>query len=251
MISSIKEIDITFDFTTDTPNYWLGIGVDPDNASPTLQRYQKLLWSKKLPNGEIMNLSEGCGSNYLYWKNFRFGSDSIINMYTHHKNAYIQNLLQEIKKTVSNYDEFIETYIRKGYTIGGELIFPKNGACSINSRRGTDKLIKDRFDLTIECIRRFYKNEASPLTETLSKNKEFFDLFVDFKGYIDYFLLQDMVSQDYSTTNCFLDIADFARDPYPQNTIEWHELYNKQMQFLENRNRRIFEYIHEADSFIK
>lgn len=121
MISSIKEIDITFDFTTDTPDYWLGIGIDPDSASPTLQRYQKLLWSKKLPNGEIMNLSEGCGSNYLYWKNFRFGSDSIINMYTHHKNAYIQNLLQEIKKTVSNYDEFIETYIRKGYTTANHI----------------------------------------------------------------------------------------------------------------------------------
>ena len=66
MITSIKEIDITFDFTTDTPNYWLGTGADPDNASPTLQRYQKLLWSKKLPNGETMDLVEGCGSNYLY-----------------------------------------------------------------------------------------------------------------------------------------------------------------------------------------
>ena len=47
MISTIKEIDVTFDFTTDTPNYWLNYEVDPDNASPTLQRYQKLLWSKK------------------------------------------------------------------------------------------------------------------------------------------------------------------------------------------------------------
>ncbi len=248
MITSIKEIDINFDFTTDTRDYWLGIGADPDSASPTLQRYQKLLWSKKLPNGETMDLSEGCGSNYLYWKNFRFGSDSIINMYMHHKSAYIQDLLLEIKNTITDYNKFRENYLRKTYTIGGELIFPKNGAHSINSRRGTDKLIRDRFDLTIECIRRFYKNEDSPLKETLDKNKEFFDLFVDFKGYINYFLLQDMVSQDYSSTNCFLDIADFSRDPYPKDTTEWHTLYNKQMQFLEKRNQRIFEYIHKNNA---
>lgn len=55
MITSIKEIDITFDFTTDSPNYGLCAGVDPDNASPTLKRYQKLLWSKKLPNRESMD----------------------------------------------------------------------------------------------------------------------------------------------------------------------------------------------------
>lgn len=251
MITSIKEIDITFDFTTDSPNYWSGIGVDPDNASPTLQRYQKLLWSRKLPNGEIMDLTEGCGYNYLHWKNFRFGSDSIVNMYTYHKNAHIQSLLKEVKKTITNYDQFIENYVRTGYTMGGELIFPKKGADSINSRRGTNKLIRDRFDLTIECIRRYYKNEISPLTETLNKNKDFFDLFVDFKRYIDFFLLQDIVNQDYSATNCYLDMANFTRDPYPKDTAEWHTLYNKQMEFLEKRNQRIFNYIHEADSFIK
>jgi hypothetical protein len=109
-------------------------------------------------------------------------------MYTHHKNVYIQNLLQEVKKTVTHYDEFIENYIRKGYAIGGELIFPKNGIHSINSRRGTNKLIRDRFDLTIECIRRFYKNEASPLSETLNENKSF--------------LTYSLISKDILITSC-------------------------------------------------
>lgn len=136
MISTIKEIDVTFDFTTDTPNYWLKYEVDPDNASPTLQRYQKLLWSKKLPNNDILKLEEGYGANYLHWKDFRFGSDSIINMYIHHKNDYIQNLLKEVKKEVIDYDSFVEEYLRKGYTIGGEIIFPKKGGFSINSKRG-------------------------------------------------------------------------------------------------------------------
>jgi len=32
----------------------------------------------------------------------------------------------------------------------------------------------------------------------VKNDKEFFELFVDFKGYIDYFYLQDCVSYDYS-----------------------------------------------------
>lgn len=67
-------IDITFDFTTDTPKYWdnfwndnvLGGGsADPDAVSKTLQTYHQILWSKTLPNGEYMNLTSGKGSNYL------------------------------------------------------------------------------------------------------------------------------------------------------------------------------------------
>ena len=52
-------IDVTFDFTTDTPGFWdgywegndgLGYGkADPDNASPTLQKYHQMLWSRELP----------------------------------------------------------------------------------------------------------------------------------------------------------------------------------------------------------
>ena len=59
-------IDVTFDFTMDSPGYWddfwsrnegLGVGTcDPDACSPTLQRYHKLLWSKTLPNGEFFEL---------------------------------------------------------------------------------------------------------------------------------------------------------------------------------------------------
>ena len=80
-------IDVAFDFTSDTPNYWnnfwydgvlCGGGADPDAVSKTLQTYHQFLWSKLLPNGEQMNLSMGKGYDYLSWKNFRFGSDSIL-----------------------------------------------------------------------------------------------------------------------------------------------------------------------------
>jgi len=44
------QIDTDFNFYSDSN------GGDPDNASPTLRRYHKILWSKRLPNGEIFEL---------------------------------------------------------------------------------------------------------------------------------------------------------------------------------------------------
>ena len=88
----LEAIDINFDFTTDTPHYWEDFKSgksckDPDIWSPKMREYQQLLYSKPLPNGDFLNLQQGNNPefNYLYWKNFRFGSDSIINMYIHHK----------------------------------------------------------------------------------------------------------------------------------------------------------------------
>lgn len=48
-------------------------------------------------------------------------------------------------------------------------------------------LISDRWDLTLECIRRYYNGEDSPLYNVFLNDKAFFDLFVDFKGYVDFF----------------------------------------------------------------
>lgn len=66
----IKDIDVTYDFQTDCRE-----GQDPDSASKTLRSYQQLLWSKPLPNGEMMNL--GIEKGFLKWKDMWFGSDSI------------------------------------------------------------------------------------------------------------------------------------------------------------------------------
>lgn len=66
-------IDVAYDFRQDTPK-----GKDPDEYSQTLKTYHQLLWSKELPNGEVMDLKKGKGLYYLTWKNFDFGSDSII-----------------------------------------------------------------------------------------------------------------------------------------------------------------------------
>ena len=57
-----------------------------------------------------------------------------------------------------------------GSTIGAYLIFPNNKVDrkhTINQARGILRIIDDRFDLTLECIRRFYISEPSPLEDVL------------------------------------------------------------------------------------
>jgi hypothetical protein len=72
-----KEIDITFDFRSDTPP-----GKDPDARSPTLRRYHKLLWSKPLPSGAFFKLVDTKRNAYLYHQSevgeFFLSSDSMI-----------------------------------------------------------------------------------------------------------------------------------------------------------------------------
>ena len=100
-------------------------------------------------------------------------------------------------RLMPDYKAYYEEFIRGAYTIGGAIIFPKHRG-SMNQNRGTNKLISDRWDLTMECIRRYYAGEDSPLSDTLERDRYFFDLFVDFKGYTEFFFLQDCVSEDYS-----------------------------------------------------
>jgi len=76
-----------------------------------------------------------------------------------------------------------EEFKYKVRTIGGHIIFPahKKNGFTINQARGVNRIICDRFDLTLECIKRFYQNEQSPLYDTLMKYTDFFDLFDDFQ----------------------------------------------------------------------
>ena len=57
-------IDITYDFRSDAR------GKDPDAYSPTLNLYHRILWSKELPNGEVMELKSKGAPFAFYWKDF-------------------------------------------------------------------------------------------------------------------------------------------------------------------------------------
>ena len=228
-------IDVNFNFYLDTPK-----GKDPDSYSDTLRRYHKLLWNKPLPNGTVFNLDLKT-PKILHHKSqlgeFYLSSDSLAHDYSKWKST--EHIIKKIPKTE------IENFFNLGCTIGGYTIFPSNridNQMTINGSRGINKKIKDRFDLTLECIRRFYLNEDSPLLETLSRYKDFFKLFDDFKGYVDFFLFQDLVQSNYSSINYFLPSNNFNNSPIP-NDIQEYKVYRKNItEFINKRSKRIFEY---------
>ena len=228
-------IDVNFNFYLDTPK-----GKDPDSYSDTLRRYHKLLWNKPLPNGTVFELDLKT-PKILHHKSqlgeFYLSSDSLAHDYSKWKST--DHIIKKIPKTE------IENFFNLGCTIGGYTIFPSNRVdkqMTINGSRGINKKIKDRFDLTLECIRRFYLNEDSPLLETLSRYKDFFKLFDDFKGYVDFFLFQDLVQSNYSSINYFLPSNNFNNSPIP-NDIQEYKVYRKNMtEFINKRSKRIFEY---------
>ncbi|WP_352311546.1 hypothetical protein, partial [Psychrobacter sp. W2-37-MNA-CIBAN-0211] len=80
------------------------------------------------------------------------------------------------------------------------------------------------FDLTLECIRRHYEGEASPLDQALLRHADFFRLFEDFRGYVDFFLLQDLVTDDYTSVRFFTPFDNFTTPALP-GTPEAYERY--------------------------
>ncbi|MDR2382681.1 MAG: hypothetical protein LBD76_02220 [Prevotellaceae bacterium] len=226
-------IDTSYNFKTDSK------GEDPDSASPTLRKYHKILWSKSLPNGKDFELSDKQHGVYLYHKSdlgeFCLGSDTIAPSYKHHKRK--QWLIQQVVKEA---DELSDA----GSTIGGYTIFPCkriDGNHTINQARGCNTLIDDRFDLTLECIRRFYSGQTSPLYDTLLRYEKFFELFGNFTGYIHFFLLDDLVDENLQI-KFYLPFNDF-KSPPTFSGIEDYLLYKEGiMNFVRKRNERVKNY---------
>lgn len=231
-------IDITFDFRSDTPP-----GKDPDACGPTLRRYHKFLWSKPLPDGSLFELSDNMPGAYLYHRSekgeFRLSSDSIVASYSRVKDKRILPVVEQVSRSE------VESFRNIGYTIGGMLIFPSNrvnGKPTINGARGLSAHIKDRFDLTLECIRCYYRNESNPLEDTLRRYADFFALFESFAGYVRFFLLHDLVNSDCTEIDFFQPFDGFQTSPLPSNREMYLAYRERSIHFIEARNRRIREY---------
>ena len=226
-------IDTSFDFRDDTPP-----GRDPDSHSPTLRTYHRILWSKPLPDGSPFDLVETTPGVYLHHCSprgeFFLGSDSAIPTFTR------EPRLADILRPVPG--DGLAAFYRSSYTIGGMMVFPGNcigRRMTINGARGFHPRIKDRFDLTVECIRRHYVGEGSPLSGTIERYSDFFALFLDFRGYAEFFLLQDLVSDDGSRVEFFLPFDDFRTSPLPGSTEAYLSYRRLAMDFIEARNARI------------
>ena len=138
--------------------------------------------------------------------------------------------------------EEIDNFFSICSTIGAYIIFPAkriNNKMTINGARGVNHKIQDRFDFTLECIRRLYLNQQSPLTDVLERNANFFKLFSDFKGYVDYFLLQDLVEGDYVAIKFWSNFDNFETAPLPKDKDEYLSYKSRVLDFVQARNQRI------------
>ena len=225
-------IDISFDFRTDAG------GKDPDAHSPTLRRYHRILWSKPLPSGAPFPLADTTPGVYLHHRSglgeFFLSSDSVMQTFTSWD--ALRHITQQLPQ------EELDAFRTLHHTIGGMMVFPSNridGKQTINGARGFSRKIADRMDLTLECIRRHYCDEESPLGGTLRRYSDFFALFSDFRGYVEFFLLQDLVTDDYSTIKYFMAFDDFKTPSVPRDADTYRQYRRLSIEFIRARNIRI------------
>jgi hypothetical protein len=225
-----KDIDVTFDFRRDTPE-----GKDPDAWSPTLRRYHRLLWSKPLPSGTFFELSDTTPGHYLFHRSeqgtFSLTSDAVIPTF---------KWAAQVKAMITESE--LDSFNAISYTIGGMMVFPGNqidGRWTINQARGCTRVIGDRFDLTVECIRRHYIGVGSPMSQVLARYASFFGLFTEFRGYVEFFLLQDIVTEDCTEVRIAPPFDQFRGSPIPTSVAEYNEYKDASITFITARNQRI------------
>ena len=228
--------DVDYDHRLDSK------GKDPDTHSPTLKQQHLLLWSKPLPNGSLINLRHEPGKYLLHnsgSESFHLSSDSISHSLRNQKR--MQPLISQIPS------RHLDTFQSAGSVIGARILFPGNridNRFTINQARGTHPRINDRFDLTLECIRMHYLGMANPLESVLNRYRSFFSLFGDFKGYVEFFFLQDLVSSDYSEVLYFIPHdPSFKSSPRPDSVDSYMQYKKNTIDFVKARNSRIQSWV--------
>lgn len=214
-------------------------GRDPDLASPTLRRYHKILWSKPLPFGEAFELRTDKAGCYLYHESalgkFALGSDCIAHSYRRHARK---------SEVIAQVGSAAQELYEKASTIAGYVVFPCNkvgGEHAINQARGVNRLLDDRFDLALECIRRFYAGLNSPLGETLGRYEDFFALFGTFADYARFFLLDDLVDAS-GDIRFYLPFDDFKSPPLFPSPASYLQYKAGVESFLAARSKKIESY---------
>ena len=148
-------VDVTFDCRADAR------GPDPDSSSPTLRRYHQFLWSKPLPGGKIFHLDISGPKPFLVHRSelgeFHLTSDSITHRYSARPTT---------KPLVEQLPNQQRIFVESGaWPVSECIVFPGkrvDGKNTINGERGMKHKIGDRFDLTLECIRRHYQGGTEP-----------------------------------------------------------------------------------------
>lgn len=206
---------------------------DPDTQSRRLQTAHRILWTKRLPNGELFALQPGRRMQ-LNWGKFRLGSDSS-------SNSYLSN--GRMRLIVEQVPEHVEELFHLGSKLGASILFPANmvdGKRTLNMARGLHPKIGDRMDLTLEAIRRHYASETSPLSDVMERYREFFELFIDFRRYVEFWLLNDLLDER-NQVRFVLPFDDFRRRGAPHDVSEYLQFKQGMIRYLRARSVRMKE----------
>lgn len=213
---------------------------DSDRYSSTLQEYHRILWSKPLPNGKMFDLVK-ISQNRLHHASdlgeFILSSDRATSV-TFAKNKCLLEVISKLPP------DTLAAFSKLSDSIGGIIIWPakRMRGPTINQARGfgrTGRMLADRLDLTVECVRRYYLREPSPLNEVFERYSDFFRLFVDFRGWVNFFLLQDMVDDDYIAVKIAPPFNNFHTPSVPRNVEEYTLYMEHTVDLIRKRNARI------------
>jgi hypothetical protein len=82
------------------------------------------------------------------------------------------------------------------------------------------------------------------LESALSRYSEFFGLFESFEGYVKFFLLQDLVNEQYSEVGFFLPHDySFEGSPRPDSVESYMHYKRNTMSFIKARNERLQNWV--------
>lgn len=225
-------------------------GDDPLVASPTLRAYHLLLWDKPLPTGGHFSLRDEseCG-DYLVHESvldrFSLASDTCVPRWTTWSSSGLDGLAETIPPR----------YDRVAHQMGAMLLLPRNSpgefrGSSVSHDRMTSGYIADRIDLTLECIRLHYLQRSqpsavgdNPLSSTLARWADFFELFGDFTGFVDFFLLNDLLASDGESIDFLLPFDGFTWWPLPRDAQEYAAYMDRIVSFVDARHCRMEEWV--------
>jgi len=199
-----RVFDTSFDYKTDTSR----TKPDPDSGSQLLRWDHELLWTKELRPGVLFAPKvTPRKSEYLIFTDANeerhcYGSDAITSSYTGRSSpASLATAMADLNQCQKS------RYLDPPYTIGSTMIWPvrRTDSPTMNQARGfgpSGRLIGDRMDLTLECIRRHSSTESenppagalkdayADFFAAINSYRDFFALFGGFREFVDFFHFQ-------------------------------------------------------------
>ena len=209
-------IDIAFDFRTDAK------GRDPDphgqpHAPPVPPALVEQATTRR---GRLRSVGDDSGV-YLYDRSslgeFFLSSDSVMPTFTR---------WPALKPIIDQFPEQENEDFRTiAYTIGAMMVFPgKRDRWQTDHQRRAwvqrENFRSVRPDARVHpplLLERRKPTRRNPLWPTLSRYADFFALFGDFRGYVSFFLLEDLVTDEFRV-KFFMPFDDFRPPSVPKDS---------------------------------